>query len=119
MVTGLKIRCPKGRAGSTPALGTIPFPKVFTSSINLALGIDSVELQLRDVAAEEYQACEGDVLRRGGDRVDRQRGESSRRVFRPPHFVGVSFVVEEDKLFDVVTVSHFSSDTQMAQAGDC
>ncbi len=33
---GLKIRCPKGRAGSTPALGTIPFPNVFTTSINLA-----------------------------------------------------------------------------------
>ena len=29
---GLKIRCPKGRAGSTPALGTIPFPNVFTTS---------------------------------------------------------------------------------------
>ena len=51
-------------------------------------------------------------------RVDRQRGESGRCVFRPPHFVGMSFVVEEDKLFDVVTVSLFSS-TQMAQAGDC
>ena len=37
MVKGLKIRCPKGRAGSTPALGTIPFLKVFTTSINLAL----------------------------------------------------------------------------------
>jgi len=36
-----------------------------------------------------------------------------------PHFVGMSFVVEEDKLLDVVTVSLFSSDTQIAQAGDC
>src|SRR5688500_11861842 len=34
---GLKIRCPKGRAGSSPALGTIINPTVFTSSINLAL----------------------------------------------------------------------------------
>ena len=37
----LKIRCPKGRAGSTPALGTTTFPTVFTSSINLALGMIS------------------------------------------------------------------------------
>ena len=37
---GLKIRCPQGRAGSTPALGTITFLTVFTSSINLALGND-------------------------------------------------------------------------------
>jgi hypothetical protein len=40
-VKGLKIRCPKGRAGSTPALGTIPFPTVFTTSINLALEMTS------------------------------------------------------------------------------
>ncbi len=38
---GLKIRCPKGRAGSTPALGTISFPTVFTTFINLALGMIS------------------------------------------------------------------------------
>jgi hypothetical protein len=32
---GLKIRCPQGRAGSTPALGTINTLTVFTtSSIN-------------------------------------------------------------------------------------
>jgi hypothetical protein len=40
-VLGLKIRCPKGRAGSTPALGTIPFHTVFTTSINLAPGMIS------------------------------------------------------------------------------
>ena len=38
---GLKIRCPQGRAGSTPALGTIPFPNVFTRFLNLALGMTS------------------------------------------------------------------------------
>ena len=40
---GLKIRCPKGRAGSTPALGTISLPTVFMSSINLALGMISTQ----------------------------------------------------------------------------
>ena len=38
---GLKIRCPKGRAGSTPALGTIINPTVFPTSINLARGMIS------------------------------------------------------------------------------
>jgi len=38
---GLKIRCPKGRAGSTPALGTITFPNVFTTLINLAQRLTS------------------------------------------------------------------------------
>ncbi len=41
VVKGLKIRCPKGRAGSTPALGTTSNSTVFTSSINLALGMIS------------------------------------------------------------------------------
>ena len=35
-ITRLKIRCPKGRAGSTPALGTKDVT-VFATSINLAL----------------------------------------------------------------------------------
>ena len=37
---GLKIRCPKGRAGSTPALGTIPFPNVFHDFHQLSPGND-------------------------------------------------------------------------------
>src|SRR5215813_13600188 len=34
---GLKIRCPKGRAGSTPALGTMTNLTVTSTSINLVL----------------------------------------------------------------------------------
>ena len=35
------------------------------------------------------------------------------------HFLWVSLVVEEDELFNVVAVSLFSSDAEVAQACDC
>ena len=51
--------------------------------------------------------------------VDRKRGASGKRVFRPRPFPVGAFVMEEDELFDVVAVSLFSSGAQMAQACDC
>ena len=81
--------------------------------------VESVELQLQDAAVEEEQACQGDVLRRGGylsiDSEVRQVGAN----FVLAHFLWVSLVMEEDELFDVVAVGFFSSDAEVAQACDC
>ena len=43
VVKGLKIRCPKGRAGSTPALGTIPFESVNRLVQKVFINIDQRE----------------------------------------------------------------------------
>ena len=75
---GLKIRCPKGRAGSTPALGTISFPTVFTSSIHLArlvISTPEVKMGLRWVTLSTSPSFEF-------DHIASRLGESVHCIFK-------------------------------------
>ena len=80
--------------------------------------IKPVERPSQYIPVEEENGAEGLRLSRRGDIFfDGERGEEV-RDFRFSHIGGMTFVVEEDELFDPVNVSLFSSDTVMFEADD-
>src|SRR6266545_6813587 len=85
-------------------------------SLRTRNGVQWRQIQLQDVAIEEEQRTQGDILGGGGDMlIDRQRGKI-RPDFGGAHRRWMLLVMKEDKAFDHLTIRILGAAAQMFES---